>query len=221
MVRIKNIPKFKRPREKLSELGEKGLKDYELLAILLRTGYQGKSALDIAKRILKKFPLKRLSQLDFKKLASLKGVGKSRAATIISAFSLGRRMNNNQKTIKINSAEDAVKVLSFIKDKKREYFVGLYLNAGNELIAQEIISIGTIDTGLVHPREVFYPAIKHKAVSVIVAHNHPSGRTTPSRHDIEITKTLARAGEILDIDLLNHIIIGKDNFVSLKDEGLF
>ena len=216
MVRIKNIPKFKRPREKLSELGEKALKDYELLAILLRTGYQGKSVLDIAKRILKKFSLEKLSQLDFKKLSSLKGVGKSRAATIISAFSLGRRINNNQKSIKINSAEDAVKVLSFIKDKKREYFVSLYLNAGNELIAQEIISIGTIDTGLVHPREVFYPAIKHKAVAIIVAHNHPSGKTIPSRHDIEITKTLARAGEILNINLLDHIIVTSNSYINLK-----
>lgn len=219
-MKIKSIPQFKRPREKLAELGEKGLKDYELLAVLLRTGYQGKSALDIAKRILFKFNLQSLSQLSFADLAKLKGVGKSRAAAIIAAFGLSRRIDSSQKAIRINSPEDIVKVLGFIRNRKREHFVALYLDAENKLITQKIISVGTINASLVHPREVFYPAIHHRAVAVIVAHNHPSGNAAPSHHDIEVTKKLLQAGEILNIDLLDHIIITRNNYTSLKEKGL-
>ena len=216
MPKIKDLPSFKRPREKLESLGVHALKNHELLAILLRTGYQGKSALEVAKRILSRYPLKQLSQLSFSDLAKIKGVGKSRAATIIAAFSLASRADLNQKAIKINSPDDAVKVLSFIRNKKREYFVALYLDAENKLITHEIISIGSLDSSLVHPREVFYPAIQHKAVSVIIAHNHPSGNLTPSSHDIQITKTLSQAGQILNIHLIDHLIITQNNYTSLK-----
>jgi len=221
MTKIKDLPKFKRPREKLDSLGPRALKDYELLAILLRTGYEGKSVLEVAKRILIRFPLQKLSQLTFKELAEIKGMGKSRAATIIGSFALAQRINPNQKAIVISSPKDVVKVLGFIRDKKREYFVALYLDAENKLITQETISVGTINASLVHPREVFYPAIKHKAVSVIVAHNHPSANSTPSSHDILITKKLIQAGKILNIDLVDHIIITKNNYTSLKEKGLF
>jgi DNA repair protein RadC len=217
MTKIKNLPKFKRPREKLETQGPKALKDHELLAILLRTGYQGKSALEVAKRILKRYPQNKLANLSFKELAKIKGVGKSRAATIIAAFTLSRRVNLDQKAIKINSPEDAFKVLSFIRNKKREYFVALYLDAENKLIAQKVISIGSLEASIVHPREVFYPAIKHRASAVIIAHNHPSGNLEPSRGDLEITRKIIRAGEVLGIELLDHVIITKESFFSFKE----
>ena len=143
-------------------------------------------------------------------------MGKSRAATIIATFSLCSRANPDQKSVRINSPEDVVKVLSFIRNKKREYFVALYLDAENKLITHEIISIGSLDASLVHPREVFYPAIQHKAVSIIIAHNHPSGNLTPSSHNIQITKTLSRASQILNLNLIDHLIITQNSYTSLK-----
>ena len=220
MTKIKDLPHFKRPREKLAEQGPQALKDYELLSILLRTGYQGKSALEVAKRILKRYSLDKLSQLSFKNLAKIKGVGKSRAATIIAAFALAKRVNLDQKAIKITSPEDAVKVLSFIRNKKREYFVALYLDAENKLITQKIISIGSLDASIVHPREVFYPAIKYRAASVIIAHNHPSGNLEPSENDLKVSKKLAKAGKILGIQLIDHLVITRDSFFSLRKKGL-
>ena len=220
MVKITDLPKFKRPREKLDSLGPRALKDYELLAILLRTGYRGKSALEVAKRILLKFDFQQLARLSFRELAKIKGVGKSRAAVIIASFAIAKKINSNNKSISISTPEDVVKVLSFIRDKKREYFVALYLDAENKLIIQKIISIGTVNISLVHPREVFYPAIKNRAVAVIIAHNHPSGNAAPSEHDIKITKRLIQAGKILNIDLIDHIIITENNHTSLKEKGL-
>jgi len=220
MTKIKDLPGFKRPREKLAEQGSQTLKDYELLAILLRTGYQGKSALEVAKRILRRYSLDNLARLSFKDLAQIKGVGQSRAATIIAAFALARRVNLDQKAIKITSPEDAVKVLSFIRNKKREYFVALYLDAENKLITQKIISIGSLDTSIVHPREVFYPAIKHHAASIIIAHNHPSGNLDVSPTDVKITKRLIKTGQILGIQVIDHILVTKENFFSFKKRGL-
>ena len=217
MTKIKDLPGFKRPREKLASQGSQALKDYELLAILLRTGYQGKSALEVAKRILKRYSLEKLANLSFQNLAKIKGVGRSRAATIIAAFTLVKRINFSQKAIKINSPEDVFKVLSFIRNKKREYFVALYLDAENKLIAHKVISIGSLDTGIAHPREVFYPAIKHRAASVIVAHNHPSGNLNPSKGDLEITQKIIKAGKVLGIEVFDHVIITKEGFFSFKE----
>jgi DNA repair protein RadC len=218
MPKIKDLPKHKRPREKLFEKGTDALKDYELLAILLRTGYQGKSALEVAKRILKSLPLKKLVKLSINDLSKLKGVGKSRAAAIASAFAIGKRTYMEDNSIIINSPEDAVKVVSFLKDKKREYLVAIYLTARKKLITTKIISIGTLTANLIHPRELFKPALEHNAASVVIAHNHPSGDTTPSDEDILVTENLVRSGNTLDIKVNDHLIITKDDYFSFKDE---
>ncbi|MBU1200652.1 DNA repair protein RadC [Patescibacteria group bacterium] len=217
MVKIKDLPKHKRPREKLLEKGPNALKDHELLAILLRTGYQGKSAIEIAKRILKTIPLKKLTNLPIEDLAKLKGVGKSRAAIIASSFAIGKRTYQEDNSIVIKTPEDAVKVVSFLKNKKREYLVAIYLNARKQLITTKTISIGTLTTNLVHPRELFRPAIRNNAASVIIAHNHPSGDTQPSVEDKKVTQKLIKAGKILGIKLDDHIIITKNNHTSLKE----
>lgn len=219
MAKIKDLPKFSRPREKLFEKGPDALKDHELLAILLRTGYQGKSAIEVAKRILKTTKLENLPRLTPEELAKLKGVGKSRASIISAAIALSRRIFNFNTGITINTPDDVVKVTSTLLDKKKEYLVILCLDARNRLIKKHTISVGTLTSNLVHPREVFTPAIQNNAAQLIIVHNHPSGDSQPGKEDIEITKKLIEAGRILDIDILDHIIIGNKP-LSMKASNL-
>lgn len=221
MAKIKDLPKFKRPREKLFEKGSDALKDYELLAILLRTGYQGKSALEVARRILKTHKLEKLSKLSPEELAKIKGVGESRAATIAAAVAMSKRMKEDRVLSTINTPADAFKAVNFLRNKKKEYFVALYLDARNKLIKTQIISVGTLTANLVHPREVFAPAIKVNAAQLVVVHNHPSGSVKPSKDDIKITKKLVDSGKILGIEAIDHIILSKEGYISLKEEGLF
>lgn len=220
MPKIKDLPKHKRPREKLFEKGVEALKDYELLAILLRTGYQGKSAIEVAKRILKTLPFKKLVKLSIEELAKLKGVGKSRAAAIASALAIGKRTYREDNSITINSPEDAVKVVSFLKDKKREHLVAIYLTARKQLITTKTISIGTLTANLIHSRELFKPALEHNAASVIIAHNHPSGDKTPSKEDIVVSENLVRSGNTLDIKIKDHLIITKNDYFSFQEKGM-
>lgn len=218
-MKIKNLPKHERPREKMIEMGATNLRDKELLAILLRTGREGKSAIEIANKILQKFPMKKLLSLDLKTLAGIKGIGPDKACTLLSAFELTKRAlaveDNNLPTI--NSAKDAVAHLQELRTAKKEHFVVLYLNARNQLIHKETISIGTLNANLVHPREVFKPAIDHLAASIIVAHNHPSGEVDPSPADLELTKRLQEAGKLIGIEVVDHIIIAGNKNYSLTD----
>ena len=218
-MKILSLPTFKRPREKLQEKGPDALKDYELLAILLRTGYQGKSAIQVAKRILDQYTINQLSQLKLDQLSKLKGIGPSRASTIIAGFHLYKRCDPNHQIISINSPEDVYKTTHFLTQKTKEHLHALYLNARNQLITQQTISIGTIDCSIAHPREIYYPAIKNNAVQIIITHNHPSGDPTPSPQDISITKKIKHAGSILGIELIDHIIITKTTYHSLKQNN--
>jgi DNA repair protein RadC len=221
MTKIKDLPRHERPREKLIEKGPSGLKDKELLAILLGTGRAGKSVLEIAQEILAKHPMKNLLVLDFKKLAEIKGIGPSKACSLLAAFELTKRAleveDNNLPTI--NSARDAVAQLQELRIAKKENFIVLYLNARNQLIHKEIISVGTLNASLVHPREVFKPAIDHLAAGIIIAHNHPSGELVASEEDIKVTKRLATAGELFGIEVIDHLIIAAGGFISLKEKG--
>lgn len=216
MVRIKDLPKHKRPREKLLEKGSENLNDAELLAILIRTGRSGKSALDIAKEILKKFSLSNLSSI------SQNDLDKTKVATIQSALELGKRVvhSYHDSLPIIDSAQKAVDQLADIAGKHKEYFAVLYLNARKQLLHRETISIGTINATLVHPREVFEPAIRYHAAAVILAHNHPSQSLEASNEDLEITRQLKEAGEILDIEMLDHIIVTSTGYMSFLEKGL-
>ena len=222
MTKIKDLPRHERPREKLIEKGPQNLKDKELLAILLGTGRAGKSVLEIAHEILAKHPMKKLLTLDYEKLAAIKGIGPSKACSLLAAFELTKRAleveDNNLPTI--NSAKDAVAQLQELRTAKKEHFVVLYLNARNQLIYKETISIGTLNTSLVHPREIFEPALRNLASQIIIAHNHPSGDLSPSEEDIKVTKRLFGAGELLGIEVLDHLIITNNSHVSLKDKGI-
>jgi DNA repair protein RadC len=223
MTKIKDFPAHLRPREKLIEKGPAGLKDKELLAILLGTGRAGKNVLEIAEEILAKHPMKNLLVLDYEKLAQVKGIGPGKACSLLAAFELTKRAleveDNNLPAI--NSAKDAVAQLQELRAAKKEHFVALYLNARNQLIHKETISIGTLNASLVHPREIFEPALRLLASQIIVAHNHPSGDITPSDEDLKITSRLRSAGELLGIEVLDHIIIVEKNFSSLKESGNF
>ena len=214
---IKNLPKHEQPREKMIEKGAENLRDSELMAILLRTGVKGKNVLKISEEILNKFPKKKLLSLDFKKLSKIKGIGAGKACLLLSAFELTKRAleveDNNLPTI--NSAKDAVAQLQELRTAKKEHFVVLYLNARNQLIYKETISIGTLNASLVHPREVFKPAIEHLAASIIIAHNHPSGGCEPSEADIMLTGRLKDAGQLLGIEIIDHVIVSKDNYITI------
>ena len=222
-MKIKDTPKVDRPREKLAKYGPEFLKDQELLAILLRTGTEGKNVIEIAQQILAKFSKKKLLGLSFDQLKQIKGIGPAKACQILASFELSKRVlkvdaTNIRPTIQ--TPKDVIAQVSYLKNHKKENFVVLYLNARNELLNKETISIGTLNTSLVHPREVYEPAITGFSSSVVFIHNHPSGDPEPSEEDKKITKQLAEAGKILGIEVLDHIIIGQEKYFSFKDKEL-
>ena len=219
---IKELPEFERPREKLVKKGAKALKKEELLAILLRTGLKGKNALEIANDILVKYGDKKLLGASYEELRNIHGVGPTKAVQILAAIELGSRLfkEKSEKEVYINSSEDAIKELAHIKENKKENFVVLYLDARNKLIYKETVSIGSLNANLVHPREVFEPAVRYLAAQIVLAHNHPSGDPEPSEDDLVITKKLVESGKILGIEIFDHIIIVKDDFFSFKNKGI-
>jgi DNA repair protein RadC len=222
VVKIKDLPKFERPREKLKEKGAQALHKKELLAIILRTGIKGKNVLHVAQDILSKYGDKRLIDVTYNELRNLRGVGPSKATQVIAAIELGKRLYKEkvEKEVFVNSLEDVLREVEHIKENKKENFVVLYLDARNKLIYKETVSIGTLNTNLVHPREVFEPAVRNLAAQIILAHNHPSGDSEPSEDDLEITKRLVEAGKILGIEIVDHIIVVKNGFLSFKEKNL-
>ena len=214
---IKQMPVHERPREKLIAKGAENLSDKELLAILLRTGRAGKSALDIAEGILAKYPKKAVLDVSFADLKSVKGVDVGKACTLLAAFEFTKRAQGARQNGRpiIATDEDALAHLHDIRSHKKEHFVALYLNARNELLHREEISVGTVNASIVHPRDVFAPALEHNATAVIVAHNHPSGSPDPSPEDRDVTQRLRDAGKLLGITLLNHLVITHDAHIAL------
>ncbi|KKS44051.1 MAG: hypothetical protein UV05_C0013G0008 [candidate division CPR1 bacterium GW2011_GWA2_42_17] len=221
-MKIKDLPKVDRPREKLIAKGAENLKDSELLAILLRTGKAGKNVIEIASQILTKHSKKRLLQMTYQDLVKIGGIDSAKATTLLAAFELSKRALevNDTNLPTISDAKDAVAQLADLRDLKKEHFIALYLNARNQLVHKETISMGTLNANLVHPREVFEPALRHSAAGIMVAHNHPSGDPKPSEDDLEITKRLAEAGKMMGVELLDHVIIATNNHFSFKEEKL-
>lgn len=211
------------PREKLERLGPEALRDEELLAILLRTGYEGRNVLEISRGIVKRYPVNKLVDMDLKELTTIKGIGRAKAAGLVAGFELAKRGLNQGIGIEptITSPADVLGLLTDIKDLRKEYFVALFLNARNQVICRENVSVGSLNASLVHPREVFVPAVGSSAASVILAHNHPSGDVTPSREDIELTRRMVQAGEIMGIEVLDHLIVGSERFLSMKEANVF
>lgn len=221
-MKIKDLPKSDRPREKLIAKGVDNLKDSELLAILLRTGITGKNVIEIASQILSKYSKKRLLQMTYDDLSKISGIDSGKATTLLAAFELSKRaleVNDTNLPV-INTAKDAAAQLTDMRDLKKEHFVVLYLNAKNQLVHKETISMGTLNANLVHPREVFEPALKYSAAQIIAAHNHPSGDPKPSEDDLDLTKRLTEAGKMMGIDVMDHVIVPKNSYFSFKEEKL-
>ncbi|MEI8104179.1 MAG: DNA repair protein RadC, partial [Candidatus Moraniibacteriota bacterium] len=198
MSRIKGVHRVELPREKLEKYGVAKLADYELLAIILGSGIKGLNVINLSKRVLKKIRTDGVGNMTFAKLLDERGLGKAKVSQIIAFFELGKRLQS-ERNPEIFSAEDVWKLCVDIRNSKKEHFVAFYVDTQSRLIEKQIISIGTLDSSLVHPREVFEPAISLHAASVIIAHNHPSGNLEPSMEDVEITKRLIHAGKILGI----------------------
>ena len=216
------ICRVEMPRERLIRLGPQALKDEELLALVLGTGYRGQHVLDLAERILRDYPKEVLVDMDLGQLSQISGLGKAKAGGLVAAFELARRGLGKGLGVwpVIISPLDVLPLLTEIKDQQREHFLCFYLNARNQVIHKEVVSIGSLSSSIVHPRELFQAAVSQAAASVIMAHNHPSGEVSPSQDDIDLTRRLVRAGEIMGIDVLDHLIIGVDDFLSLKEYGL-
>lgn len=216
------MQKIDRPREKLEKSGPAALRDEELLAILLGTGTEGKDVLSLSRDLIKQYGPKKLMQASIDELKLKKGIGLAKACTLLAGFELSKRFldKDSNGTPSIQSPRDVLAQVQEIRSRKKEHFVVLYLNARNQLIHKEFVSIGSLNATLVHPREVFSPAIQHAAASLILTHNHPSGDCEPSQEDIELTKRLISAGELLGIDVLDHLIVSSENFLSLKERNL-
>lgn len=221
---IREMPEQERPRERLWKYGAEGLKSEELIAILLRTGMKGKSAVVLAAELIAENgnSLNTLAGLDQALLAKKKGVGRIKAIQLKAAFELARRVAAEKFTRQpIHEPKDAVNVLrEEFRLEDREVFRVLLLDTKSRLIRISKVSVGTVNASLVEPREVFKEAITHSATSIILAHNHPSGDPTPSSEDIAITKRLLKAGELLNIHVHDHIIVGLSGHMSLRELGL-
>ncbi|MBI5208380.1 MAG: DNA repair protein RadC [Elusimicrobia bacterium] len=214
--------RVERPRERLASRGPRALAEEELLSMVLRTGYAGRSALEVARDLLAGHPEGGLGRLGLRDLRRLKGMGTSRACALCAALELARRWSGGDDAagIAVDGAERVWALLQDLPAKRQEHFVALYLDARNRLIHRETVSIGTLTASLVHPREVFAPAVERRAASVVVAHNHPSGDPAPSPDDRKATNRLAKAGRILGIPLADHVLLSQAGYFSFREQGL-
>jgi DNA repair protein RadC len=217
---IKDLPRIERPRERLIQYGPEKLSHGELLAILLRSGKKGENVLELAHRIIKSFGIRELPGLTVNDLKDYPGLGPAKACEIVACFELGKRLLRDKKTQIYLTPKDVWEELKDVRNHKKEHFITLYLDSRNQEMKREIISIGSLNANVVHPREVFEPAVRNYAAHIIVAHNHPSGEPDPSKDDIEITRRLVEAGKILGIEVLDHIIVARNGFMSFKEKGL-
>lgn len=222
--KIKDLDLSQRPREKLKNEGYASLSDEELLAILIETGSKKKNAIELAREILNTFSSEELLSISIEQLNGIDGIKLAKASKIIAAIQLGKRLTEkiiNKEITSINSCEDVFNLMKnkFI-DTKKEHFYAILLDTKNVIISKELISTGDLNSSIVNPRECFISAVKKSANAVIFVHNHPSGNPNPSCNDKEITQRLVKAGEILDIKVLDHIIIGNNKYFSFRQENI-
>ena len=224
-VMMRDLPDGEKPRERLVGHGASSLSNAEILAILLRTGSRGESALSLGERLLARFGgLRGLAQATLAEVSALSGVGRAKGASILAALELGRRLTTAEMT-EYPTIKSPRKVADLLMGRlrflDREHFFVILLSARNQPLGVEQVSIGHLTASLVHPRELFKAAIQKSAAAVILAHNHPSGDPAPSQEDLLLTRRLREGGELLGIEILDHIIFGDNKYTSLKEKGLF
>jgi DNA repair protein RadC len=221
---IKDLPVDERPRERLEHAGEGALSTTELLAIILRTGVGGESVLDMAQRLLSRYGgLPGIARASFAELEAEKGLGKAKTAQLKAALELGRRMllaSPEDRFVVRSPADVAQLLMAEMSHLEQEHFRVLYLDTRNQLLGIDTIYVGSLNASHIRVGEVFRDAVKRNCAAIIVAHNHPSGDSTPSPEDVEVTRQLVDAGNLLDIEVLDHLIIGQQRFVSLRERGL-
>lgn len=218
-MKLKDLHKIEFPREKLEKYGQQKLADHELLAILLGSGIKGVNVLELSRKILSVVTKVGIQKVTLADLRAVKGLGNAKAAQVVAVLELGKRLTE-ERSPQVLSAEDAWKMCADIRDSKREHFAAFYLDTQHQLIERQIISVGTLNSSLVHPREVFEPAIRLHAANIIVAHNHPSGILAPSEEDRQITKRICAAGEIVGVSVLDHVIVSRTAYFSFEEEHL-
>jgi DNA repair protein RadC len=219
IVAIRDRAQDEKPREKMIQIGPENLSSAELLSIILSSGTKKEEVLNMANRILKEYGKNAIiNEKNPKNIEKEFGLPIVKSCQIVACFELGRRFFKENKigAITIRNAKQAFEHLKDMSKLNKEHFRGLYLNNHYKLIHSETISIGTLDASIIHPREVFKPALEHSASAIIIAHNHPSGNLKPSEEDIEVNQKLKEAGEILGINILDHLVISKNKFISLS-----
>ena len=218
-MKIKEIAIEQRPRERLKVKGVDSLSDAELLAIILQNGSHGENVIDLSNRLISTFGVDKLNSLSLQELMKIKGIGLAKASKLIAAFELSKRIKSGTVYNKtINNPEDiAHYYMEKLKDVKKECFFAVYLNTKNKILGEKLISVGTLNKSLVDHREIFKEALKYSANAVILVHNHPSGDPNPSPEDEQITNQIRECGKIMEIGLLDHVIIGRDCFVCVKE----
>jgi DNA repair protein RadC len=224
-ISIKSWAEEDRPREKLSGQGRRALTDAELIAILIGSGSRTESAVELSKRILHHYDndLNNLGKASIAELSRFKGIGEAKAISIIAALEIGRRRNETEVKVldSIKGSKDAYNILrKFLMDLNHEEFWILLLNQAGKVTAKELISKGGLTGTVADPKIIFNLALQHNAVSIVMAHNHPSGNLKPSQLDIDLTKKIANAGRLLDIRVLDHLIVTNEGFYSFADEGV-
>ncbi|MBM7560762.1 RadC family protein [Fusibacter tunisiensis] len=222
---IKGIPQSEQPREKMISLGVETLSNSELLAILIRTGTKHKTAVQLAQELVNSCSgdFSEFANITLEELSGFTGIGPSKACQILAAVEVGKRvkMSGIVRRTKVSSPADIYQYFSAqLSDLKVEKFIIVLLNTKNEIINWEMVSMGSLNASIVHPREVYNRAVKRSAASILVLHNHPSGHVKPSAEDINITRRLKESGTLLGIPLIDHLIIGKDSYFSFKEENL-
>ncbi len=225
MFLIKEMPYKERPRERFMAYGREALATHELIAIVLRTGTKDVSVLELAKNIYYKYnSIRAINRSPVEELTKLKGMGQAKAIQLLAALELGKRLYQEDygSTIKLTNPSD---VHAFLKTDMegldQEMFYALYLNTKGKLIKKQLLFMGSLNSALVHPREVFKHAVRLSAASIIIVHNHPSGDPAPSKSDIEITTVMVENGKLMDIEVVDHIVIGKGNYYSFREHKHF
>ena len=217
--RIRELPEEEKPREKLRKHGPAALKNYELIAVILGKGTRKEDILSLSRRIMSQYGSQAIfSEGDVEKLEKALGLSPVQACQMIAAFELGKRLFGRQYDVFLRSPEEVFEYAKDMARLRKEHLRGLYLDTRNKLIRDEIISIGTLNASLAYPRDVFSPALESHAAAIILAHNHPSGDPSPSKDDIELTKRIIEASKILEIEVLDHVIIGNEKYFSLKEK---